>query len=93
MSKAFPTKEELAKTYIQWAIGLTVGGTILWGITYACCMTFVYGSMCPIILGSAVWTSFKAVRYRSSIGRYFLLLVAVICFLISLLPWGLPIAR
>lgn len=93
MSKAFPTKEEREKMHMQWALGLTIGGAILWVIAYACSLLFVYGSLCPVILGAAVFNSWKAIRCRPLLLYWLLLICAVLFFIISLLPWGLPIAR
>lgn len=91
MSKAFPTKEELAKKYVWLAIVLTTVGAVLWGITYAYKFYFLYAVVCPLILVAAVGSSWLTLRNRNTVRSWLLLVYSLIFFIISLLPWFLPI--
>lgn len=93
MSKAFPTKTELAKTYKQWALWLVITGAVLWMLTYYYCMMLIYGYICPLILGASVYNSIQTLRNQKTTGGWLLLIGSIFFLIISLLPWFLPIAR
>lgn len=92
MSKAFPSKKELATTYKRWARGLTWVGSPLWTVTYLAGETFLYGILCPLLLLGAVQCSYKTLRSERSAAGYRLLIFSSVFFLLSLAPWFFPIA-
>lgn len=93
MSNAFPTKKRQAKNSLRLSLWLTVCGIVLWIIFYAYGMLVIYGLVCPFILGCAVWNGAYGLSNERTVGGWLVLGGAVVCFVVSVIPWVLPVAR